>query len=112
MAIAVARSPPSNQNRPAMLQRRKLITGLISLVAAPSIVRAASLMPVKGDVYRFWTYTIPMLHDPLGDLSNAALASYFGPNNRLFDGIWTLFGKDHNIYSDKVVAFEKRESIY
>ena len=30
-----------------MLNRRTLITGLISLVAAPAIVRASSLMPVK-----------------------------------------------------------------
>lgn len=30
-----------------MLSRRKLITGLISLAAAPAIVRASSLMPVK-----------------------------------------------------------------
>ncbi len=29
------------------LNRRSLITGLISLVAAPAIVRAASLMPVR-----------------------------------------------------------------
>ncbi len=29
------------------LNRRSLITGLISLVAAPAIVRAGSLMPVK-----------------------------------------------------------------
>lgn len=29
------------------LTRRSLITGLISLVAAPAIVRAGSLMPVK-----------------------------------------------------------------
>ena len=31
-----------------MLNRRSLITGLISLVAAPAIVRAGSLMPVKA----------------------------------------------------------------
>ena len=30
------------------LSRRTLITGLISLVAAPAIVRAGSLMPVKA----------------------------------------------------------------
>ena len=30
------------------LSRRGLITGLISFVAAPAIVRAASLMPVKA----------------------------------------------------------------
>jgi hypothetical protein len=29
------------------LSRRSLITGLVSLVAAPAIVRATSLMPVK-----------------------------------------------------------------
>lgn len=31
----------------AILPRRTLITGLISFVAAPAIVRAASLMPVR-----------------------------------------------------------------
>lgn len=31
-----------------MINRRGLITGLISLVAAPAIVRATSLMPVKA----------------------------------------------------------------
>lgn len=31
-----------------MIHRRKLITGLVSLVAAPAIVRASSLMPVKS----------------------------------------------------------------
>jgi hypothetical protein len=30
-----------------MLTRRSLVTGLISLVAAPAIVRAGSLMPVR-----------------------------------------------------------------
>lgn len=30
--------------------RRGFITGLISLVAAPAVVRAGSLMPVRGDV--------------------------------------------------------------
>lgn len=31
-----------------MINRRGLITGLISLIAAPAIVRAGSLMPVKA----------------------------------------------------------------
>jgi hypothetical protein len=30
------------------LSRRSLITGLVSFVAAPAIVRASSLMPVKA----------------------------------------------------------------
>jgi hypothetical protein len=41
------------------LSRRGLITGLICLMAAPAIVRAASLMPVKAmpvytDLERLW----------------------------------------------------------
>jgi hypothetical protein len=32
-----------------MIQRRSFLTGLISLVAAPAIVRAGSLMPVRDD---------------------------------------------------------------
>lgn len=31
-----------------MINRRSLITGLISLVAAPAIIRVSSLMPVKN----------------------------------------------------------------
>jgi len=31
-----------------MLNRRGLITGLVSFVAAPAIVRASSLMPLRG----------------------------------------------------------------
>lgn len=34
-----------------MIERRSFITGLFALVAAPAIVRAASLMPVKSVVY-------------------------------------------------------------
>ena len=29
------------------MQRRKLITGLISFIASPAIVRASNLMPIK-----------------------------------------------------------------
>lgn len=39
-----------------MLDRRKFLTGLISLVAAPAIVRAGSLMPVKADAD--WRYLV------------------------------------------------------
>lgn len=31
-----------------ILQRRKFITGLASLIAAPAIVKASSLMPIRG----------------------------------------------------------------
>jgi hypothetical protein len=39
-----------------MLSRRGLITGLISFVAAPAIVRASSLMPVRAIA---WEYNYP-----------------------------------------------------
>ena len=32
-----------------MISRRSLITGLVSLVAAPAIVRVSSIMPVKSE---------------------------------------------------------------
>lgn len=45
-----------------MIERRSFITGLIALVAAPAIVRAGSLMPVKIiDIYDtrcIWHYCI------------------------------------------------------
>lgn len=38
-----------------MINRRSLITGLVSFVAAPAIVRASSLMPVKAmEPVRIW----------------------------------------------------------
>jgi hypothetical protein len=47
---------------PMISSRRSFITGLVALVAAPTIVRASSLMPVKNiDVYDtrcLWDYDI------------------------------------------------------
>ncbi len=34
------------------MNRRGFITGLISLVAAPAIVRAGSLMPIKAEIIK------------------------------------------------------------
>jgi hypothetical protein len=45
--MAGARGRGSLRDGSPMLTRRSLITGLVSLVAAPAIVRAGSLMPVK-----------------------------------------------------------------
>jgi hypothetical protein len=46
-----------------LIERRAFLTGLVSLVAAPAIVRAASLMPVRtpaiwrgGPVFTAWIY--------------------------------------------------------
>lgn len=43
-----------------MIERRRLLTGLASLIAAPAIVRVASLMPVKplAPEPEFWLHSI------------------------------------------------------
>lgn len=48
-----------------MINRRGLITGLISFVAAPAIVRASSLMPVKAVKvdYTFRSFELDILYD-------------------------------------------------
>lgn len=91
------------------MNRRSLVTGLISLIAAPAIVRAEGLMQVTGDRYFFWQHSLPLL--PSFDLhpDKWDRSAYVGPNGRLYEGTWTLFGKDRNIYSDKVVSFSKQE---
>lgn len=99
------------------MNRRALLTGLASLVAAPALVRASSLMPISGEVYRIWQYSMPILppidgipwSDNVATQAKLIRDQYLGPNGRLYEGTWTYFGKHHNIYSDKVIAFEKRE---
>ena len=50
------------------MHRRQLISGLISLIAAPAIVRASSLMPIKA--YNFGPpYLFPVNATLLDDLS-------------------------------------------
>jgi len=96
--------------------RRHLITGLASLLVAPAIARAESLMPIKGDRYFYWTYTCPMLPDPLWfgmdnrERRQDLIDGCFGPNGGIYVGHWRHFGKDRNIYSDKVVDFWKVEA--
>lgn len=57
--------------------RRSLLTGLISLVAAPAIVRATSLMPVKAlpvePVFEFSGYAGGFTISPALDPAMAAL---------------------------------------
>lgn len=46
-----------------MIPRRSFITGLLQLVAAPAIVRAGSLMPVRGEVIAEPRFYGPALWD-------------------------------------------------
>lgn len=65
------------------MDRRGLITGIISLIAAPAIVRAGSLMPVKSIL-------LPA-KDPLAKLVHTLSVEWDGdaPDGyRLFIGEW------------------------
>lgn len=78
-----------------MINRRGLITGLISFVAAPAIVRAESLMPVKA-------VKLPIFH--IGDIVT-------------FDGIHTFNRvtlESTDVLQQFVVTFchEKKLSVY
>lgn len=95
------------------MDRRQLITGLVSLIAAPAIVRADSLMQIKGDRYFYWEWSCPILpsvdwYHPV--MRQDLIDTCFGPNGRPYIGTWTFFGKDRNIYSDKEVGFRKVEA--
>lgn len=98
------------------MERRALITGLAALIAAPAIVRAGSLMPIKGERYFTWEYSCPLLPDPwwFGGLGverrQDLIDGCFGPNGGLYIGKWTMFGKDRNIYSDQIINFRKIEA--
>lgn len=100
-----------------LIQRRGLIAGLAAVLAAPAIVRAENLMPIKGERYFFWDYTCPILPDPwwFGGLGaerrQDLIDECFGPNGGLYIGTWTFFGKERNIYAcGDPVSFRKHES--
>ena len=40
-----------------LMPRRKFLTGLFGLVAAPAVVKASNLMPIKVLEYGQWQYT-------------------------------------------------------
>jgi hypothetical protein len=80
------------------LNRRSLITGLISLVAAPAIVRAINIMPVRSpkvevlsllNRYSFAEWTSGMCLSP-GDIVQ--------DGNRLLICTGTYTGKDHGSF--------------
>lgn len=56
-----------------ILPRRKFLTGLASLIAAPAIVRASSLMPVKSvTIYKTAALATEPLHLTLQRLTRQA----------------------------------------
>ena len=99
------------------MDRRNLIVGLASLVAAPAVVRASALMPISGEKFRFWEYRCPILPD-IGPRWEAAYKAgisfaeyskpWLSPRGNCSVGTWTFFGRG-NIYSDTEIAFRKEE---
>lgn len=92
-----------------MLSRRGLITGLISLAAAPAIVRASSLMPIK--VMEPETFTVQRLFE----MRMNAVYEETRKNmiRTLYGGFeWTATGLDNVIsyrpLTDMELAFDGR----
>lgn len=77
------------------LSRRSLITGLVNLVAAPAIVRAGSLMPVKVVGIDFAALTLEQYSDIVRRAFVPRLFVQLVPFEGRFFGIT---GKDNNIW--------------
>ena len=56
-----------------VMPRRKFLTGLFSLVAAPAVVKAANLMPIKILEYGEWQYSEIAIGDSLYDSQMAGM---------------------------------------
>lgn len=74
-----------------MISRRGLITGLISFVAAPAIVRVSSLMPVKVLVPDLNEETLQDLYETLRGFGLAAIKNE-GDSFRLVKADESYFG--------------------
>ena len=77
-----------------MLQtsRRSLITGLVSFLAAPAVVRAASLMPVKALRPALTFQGVPILFDDMIPLQELMWSGYR----------WWITGKDNIIHYEPI----------
>jgi hypothetical protein len=80
-----------------MIGRRGFITGLISLVAAPAIVRAGSLMPVKAIVEPYGVG--PMMH---GMITLEEYARVMFADQRRFRAEWWKMVNEANALIDEI----------
>jgi len=71
-----------------MISRRSLVTGLTALIAAPALVRASSLMPVRGIVMHIgFIPGVPVNFSfPSGLTLGDAITFPVHPFDRLLDG--------------------------
>lgn len=103
------------------MERRKIITGLVALIAAPTVVRADNLMKISGDRYFAWDYSCPIFPD-IGWAWEAAYKKgisfseyakpWIGPNGGFYEGTWTFLckhGEKRSIYTNEQIAFNKHE---
>lgn len=73
------------------LSRRKLITGLVSFVAAPAVLKASSLMPVKSFVDR--RFALEDLQKAMMAAQEAMYQNLYN-ENRVMERMVAAMGKD------------------
>lgn len=74
--------------------RRSFITGLVSLVAAPAIVRAGSLMPVKAERWLTFNEVVDRYWVPEGEVYGMSPAMQALPDLQALQGLFK-FLNDH-----------------
>lgn len=74
-----------------LLPRRKFLLGAAALLAAPAIVRASSLMPIKAQDSVVETYLRPYL--PASELIK--LSEWLAERKREFDQDYNFFRSQH-----------------
>jgi hypothetical protein len=101
-----------------MMNRRGLITGLVSLIAAPAIVRASNLMPVKSmlDPYPNFYFYLTAETDHCTSLVGARASAYIktvgqpwrlitAPVKEIRPGVYGAHLLDSDLCKDAVLRF-------
>lgn len=84
--------------------------GAASILAAPALVRAESLMRCAGERYFIWEYSCLLL-PPIPNDGESVLfrgSDFISPKGRPYKGTWTFFTNKKTIYQDHI-AFRKEE---
>lgn len=70
-----------------LIHRRQLITGLVSLIAAPAIVKRSSIMPVKALPVDGWIGGIRFGVNPVNLFQPGGFVMIKSPNGEIIDRI-------------------------
>jgi hypothetical protein len=85
-----------------LMPRRKFLTGLLGLIAAPAIVKAGNLMPIKVLEYGEWQYTEVGLGFSITreEISDSLYASQMAGMNR---ALLESFQRTKEIYAANIL---------